>query len=260
MSLAAVQKEFLVHVLDEDRALPSGWTPRHAAGLDIYRNNYRSSLMEALKSSYERTERYVGEDAFSQAAAHHVISRPPNSWTLDAAGEGFAETLADLFADDPDVAELAWLEAAMTDAFVAADAEPLGAAGFAAATAEFGEGDWAAMKLELLPGTAIRPVAFDVATLWRGLSGGEHPGDAARLAGPACLLVWREGYEPVFRLVDAAEGELLGAILSGETYSEACGVLFEDAGDDAAAQAGAMFGRWLHDGLVASVSLPSARG
>lgn len=262
MTLAASQADFMAHVLDEDRALPDGWSERHAAGLAIYRNNYRSSLVEALRSTYERTAAYVGDDAFRQAAAHHLITHPPKSWTLDHAGDGFADTLRELFTSDPEVAELGWLEAAMQRAFVAADAASLNAAGFAEATALFGEEDWSGMQLAFLPGTALALVAHDIPALWRAIDPeGESPSQADRLDAPMHLLVWREGLKPVFRLIDRPEGEAMCALLSGASYGDACAMLVEQLGEEAAiVQAGAMLGRWLHDGLIESVSSPSARG
>lgn len=262
MTLAQSQAEFMANVLDEDHALPAGWSARHAAGLAIYRNNYRTSLVEALRSTFERTAAYVGEDAFRQAAAHHLITHPPGSWTLDHAGDGFAETLRELFKSDPEVAELGWLEAAMQRAFVAADAAPLDAESFAEATALFTEDDWSDMRLRFLPGTALAPVAHDIPALWRAIDpDGEVPKQADRLDAPMHLLVWREGLKPVFRLVDSSEGEAMTGLIGGASYGDACAMLVERLGEEAAiAQAGAMLGRWLHDGLIEGVSSPSARG
>src|SRR3546814_3597676 len=92
--------------------------------MSVYRGNYRSALVEAMRSTYERTEKWVGEAAFRRAAAHHLIAHPPSSWTIDDAGAGFDRTCAELFANDPEVAELAWLEWTMLEAFTAPDVAP----------------------------------------------------------------------------------------------------------------------------------------
>lgn len=193
MTLAAQQGAFMAQVLDEAEPLPPGWTARHAAGFAIYRNNYRTALVEALRETYPRTAHWVGEEPFRAAAAHHLILHPPRSWTLDDAGLGFAETLAGLFAADPEVAELASLEWAMHRAFVAADAVPLDAAGFAAATASFADEDWALFELDFLPGTAVFAVGHDIPAIWREAEA-DRPGSARHpLSAPHGLLVWREG-------------------------------------------------------------------
>ena len=115
MSLAASQAAFMAQVLDEEATLPPAWNATQSEGMAVYRNNYRSSVVEALRSTFERTARWVGEGAFRQAAAHHIIMHPPASWTLDEAGSGFDLTCAELFANDPEVTELAWLEWTRSD-------------------------------------------------------------------------------------------------------------------------------------------------
>ncbi|NVE95830.1 HvfC/BufC N-terminal domain-containing protein [Altererythrobacter lutimaris] len=259
MSLASSQAAFMAQVLDEEASLPSAWGNTQSAGMGVYRNNYRSSVVEALRSTYERTARWVGKDAFRQAAAHHIIMHPPASWTLDAAGQGFDLTCAELFTDDPEVAELAWLEWTMLDIFTMRDQAPLDQAGFAAATADFAESDWGTMRLAFLPGTTQCKVRHDLLALWNKLSSDDFERvDAALEAAQSCV-VWREGERPVFALVPVDEGTVLDAMIEGASYEEACAILARKASSDeevqqAAMRAGAMLGRWLNDGLIAAVN------
>lgn len=253
-TLAEKQQEFMAQVLDDERALPDGWTPRHAAGMDIYRNAYRARLVDALRDTYERTAKWVGEDVYRQAAAHHVITCPPNSWTLDDAGEGFPDTLRGLFAKNPEVPELAWLEWAMHRAFVAANAEPLDAAGFGEAAATFAEEDWANMRLTFLPGTDLLRVSNDISKLWNVLGEDEFERPEVALEGPIYCVVWREALKPVFMQVDNAEGTALALMQKGATYGAMCEELIDLLGEeDAVAEAGAILGRWLHNGLIVSI-------
>jgi hypothetical protein len=252
--LAQQQAAFMAQVLDDEAALPPGWTARHAAGMAVYRNNYRTALVEAMRATYERTARWVGEAAFARAAAHHLILHPPSSWTLDVIGDGFPDTLAELFAHDPEVPELAALEWAMHCAFTAADATPLDGLGLAAATAAFSEEDWGAMRIAFVPGCAVVPASHDLAALWQALATDPFDAPDYALAEPACLQVWREGLNPVFRPVDLAAGRALELALGGASFGEVCAALVEALGEDAGvARAGALLGEWLGDALVASV-------
>mgnify|MGYP002835384385 CR=1 FL=1 len=52
-------------------------------------------------------------------AAPPADAAPPSDWTLDAYPAGFPATLAHIHADSPEIADLAWLEIALADAFVA---------------------------------------------------------------------------------------------------------------------------------------------
>lgn len=253
MTLAAQQKAFMAAIHDEEAALPHRWTARHAAGLDIYRNNYRSALVETIAATFERTQRWVGEESFRRAAAHHLILNPPTGWTLDDAGEGFDATLAELFAGDPEVCELAALEWAMHRAFVAADEASLTATEFAARTAAFAGDDWAALMFDFLPALRMVDVRHDVAALWNALGTEVVSAPDIALAAPHALLVWRESLRPTFRLVDAVDGEALALARAGESFGEICALLVERLGpDEGVARAGALLGQWLQDGLIAS--------
>lgn len=254
MSLAARQQAFMAAILDDEAAPPEGWGARQTAALEVYRNNYRSSLVEALAATFERTQRWVGEESFGKAAAHHVILHPPGSWTIDAAGEGFDATLAGLFANDPEVAELAALEWAMHRAFVAADADSLSMADFAEATAGFSEEEWGGLRFAFTPGAALLSVTHDVGTLWNALRDEEFTAPEIALAAPHAVLVWREGLRPVFRLMDEADGAALASALGGGNFGEICAALVERLGpDEGVARAGALLGQWLQDGLIAGL-------
>lgn len=257
-SLAERQAAFMAQVLYEEAPLPQGWNERHAAGIEVYRGNYRSSLVEALKSTYEKTERWVGEAAFRRAAAHHVITNPPDSWTLDKAGAGFDATCAELFRNDPEVTELAWLEWAMFEVFTAADVAPLDAAQFAMQTSEFGEEQWANLRLEFMPAASARMVKHDLRAIWNALGEDDLVRVNAPLESEQSVLVWREGERSTFMMGSAEEARAFLAAQSGTPYGEICMLLAgqnptEEQAHDAAMRAGALLGRWLNEGMIVSI-------
>jgi hypothetical protein len=254
--LLRAQDEFFACLLDDGALLPMGWDARRAAGMAVYRNAYRTRLIDVLRNMFERTARLVGDDAFSQAAAHHLITHPPTNWTIDLAGAGFAETCTELFANDPDVAEVAWLEWEMHCAFTAADEEPLTLTDFAAATADFDAGQWDALRFALMPGTALRPVTYDLIKLWAALADPPLASQVGRLRKPTWALVWREGEQPVFGLIPDAEGLALAHVQRGGTFGGVCAALMKylDAAD-ATTNAGAMLRNWLELGVIQRIHL-----
>lgn len=252
--LARRQQEFLSALLDEQAPLPAGWQVRHARGLAIYRNNYRGGLIDTLRDTYPRTEVLAGEAAFARAAAHHCITHPPSSWTLDQVGAGFSATCAELFRDDPDVAELAALEWAMQEAFVARDAVPLDASAFAAATAHWDEDGWDGLKLVFVASMHLLRTSRDLPRMWHKLGNGESDCEADCLTEPHSVIVWRESERPVFVLRPPWEGEALAAFREGAGFGRVCGALAAKFGEErAVTEAGAMLARWIGDGLVERV-------
>lgn len=258
MKLADMQGAFMAALLDEEAPPPAQWNDREQAGLAIYRNNYRSSLLDALTETYPRTLRWVGQEPFHAAGAHHLISCPPNGWSLDDAGRGFAETLTGLFPGDPEVAELAWIEWAMACAFTAADCAPFTAQDFAAATTGFNDGQWNDLRLRMAPGLALREVAHDLPPLWNALAADEPSLAQAvlrPLPAPHYCTVWREGWRSTFILVDEDEGLALHHLATGGSYGEACALLLERMDETAAlAKAGTMLGNWLALGLITGIA------
>ncbi|ANY19762.1 hypothetical protein A6F68_01245 [Tsuneonella dongtanensis] len=255
MSLAAVQHDFLAQVLDEDAAMPPHWSARERTGMAIYRNAYRAQLVGALGETFPAVKAWVGDESFARAAAHHAIVNPPSSWSLDHLGAGFDETLEELFANDPEVAELAWLEWHMHLAFVARDAVPLDQAGLAAAIGTVDPEDIAALRFTTLPGLAARRVSHDIPAIWTAAtSNAELPSDY-RLAEAAGIVVWREGLRSVFRPASAGEADCLALAAGGATFGEVCALLGERRADEAsaAAAAGEMLTRWICDGMLAAI-------
>lgn len=258
--LARTQQDFLACVLDDAAPLPPGWNARRAAGMVVYRNAYRARLVDVLRDTFERTARLVGDAAFRQAAAHHLITHPPASWTIDLAGDGFPETCAELFVNDPDVAEVAWLEWAMHSAFTAGDCEPLMPAGFAVATAGYETGQWEGLCLNFMPGTTVRPVTHDLVKLWATLAEPVQPSDVVELRETQWVLVWREAERPTFVLVPAVEGRALADLWGGGTFGALCASLADTIDpNEAATKAGAMLLNWLEMGVIWSIRSQSRR-
>lgn len=259
--LARRQAAFLAAILDDRAPLPSGWGNSQTAGMAVYRGNYRAALMGALAESYERTARYVGKGPFRQARMNHVIANPPSGWTIDDCGAGFADTCTRFFRNNPEVAELAWLERAMLDLATASDTEPLTPQAFAAASAEFGDAEWSGLRLEFQPRAAARLVHHDLQAMWRALGKEGEPIAAPRLKEPQSCLVWREGERPTFLLVEADHAAAFAAMQEGARYAEMIGALLgavdapaPDKVEAAAMRAGAMLGLWLREGIVTGIA------
>lgn len=259
-TLADRQDAFLRSILDESAPLPKGWGNSQAAGMAVYRGNYRSALMGALAETYERTALLLGPKAFAQASINHAIAHPPSGWTIDEAGEGFDETCAKLFPDSPRVAQLAWLEWAMLELATAPDAQRLSAQDFAAASAEFGDEDWGELRLEFQPRAQARLVTHDLEALWRSVGEADQIPDI-QLETPRTCIALREGERPTFTLLDADHVEAFAAMRSGASYGELIAVLLGEnetpSAEDiqkAAMRAGGILGVWLNEGLIVAIN------
>lgn len=173
---AVPQSDFAAALADLSRPVPEGlcaWTgPRPERRFGVYRNNVRVGLTGALAARFPATEAIVGADFFAAMAQAFIAEHPPRSPLLLTYGDDFADFVegfapAQGLAYLPDVLRL---EAARSRAYHAADAEPLGAADFAAVPPE----RLADLVLLPHPSLAVLRSPHPVATLW-AMNAGEMP-------------------------------------------------------------------------------------
>ncbi|MET3709341.1 hypothetical protein ABIC65_000021 [Sphingomonas trueperi] len=245
MRLAALQADFGRWLQAEcpDAATRLGG----GAGLDVYLNNYRSQLVAALESSFPRLQRWLGETAFLAAAARHIEASPPSAWTLDAYGEDFPATIAALYPDDPECAELARIEWALAAAFTTTDVAAL-------SVEALGTVEWETARFAFLPTLAMLPVTTNAAALWQSLVDGTVPPAAQRLPAPGAVLLWRDGFNPSFRTIEQAEATAILQLEAGMPFGALCAALADEHGEaGSAAIVGGWLGAWLRDGLLAAL-------
>lgn len=241
MTLLEAQRVFRVEITasDDDNTQTS-------TGMAIYRDAYRGRLLTALEVSFERTRRWVGEQPFTGAACHYILTNPPRGWTLDDYGASFPEQLAGLFGDDPEVAELAWLEWHMQRAFAALDAPELTAEVLAAVG--YRDQDWA--RVCFVPATSfvMRRVSTNCTDLWESLTGPEIPCEWVKHDPDAYLVVWRRDVSPHYRIIDPEEARALELLTNGATFGDVAAITPPEA-------LGPRLARWLSDGLFSETFL-----
>lgn len=215
--------------------------------LSVYQSNYRSQLIDCLQQSFTQVREWMGDDAFLQAALTHINRHPPHAWTLDAYPHEFGETLASLYPDNPDLHELAWIERALDEAFVARDAACVPASTLAAI-------DWESASLHFTPSLRVRAATTNADEIWTALCAGASPPEGAMLTEPGGLLVWRRGSTCSLKRVDDVEYEALLHVLRDRSFASLCDKLAARLGEaDGIARAGALLATWFASELVTGV-------
>lgn len=217
-----------------------------AAGLDVYQNNFRGQIIACLEESFPVTRAWLGDGAFRCAIVAHLAQSPPNSWSLDHYPAEFRATLSKLYPSDAEVAELALLELALSEAFVAADAPPVTAG-------ELAEVDWNTARMHLSPSLRSVPLTTNAPAIWSAITAGAAPPALAAQPVASELLVWRFDERPRFRTADLAEAGALRQVRGGMNFGALCARLAETGGDDPARIAGGWLAQWLSDGLIVKI-------
>ncbi|MHA6205264.1 HvfC/BufC family peptide modification chaperone [Dyella soli] len=247
MKLVEMQREFRHWLVASSGAIETRLDGTARPGLAVYQNNYRTQLIGCLQMSYPLLRTWLGDDAFLRAAITHVDRRPPHAWTLDAYGADFGDTLRALFPRNPDVHELAWIEWALSESFVAADVPPMPGD-------ELGQVDWDSARLRLSPSLRLRALTTNADAIWSALQQGAQPPESAMLAAPAGLLVWRQGFTSRLQATDVVAYAALQLLRDDDGFDSLCDALVEHLGEEAGvARAGTLLANWLAAGIVAGV-------
>ncbi len=246
--LAQMQEQFrewLVNASDDDH-LRNGLNS--SLGLATYQNNYRTQLVNVLRASYPQVLLRMGDGAFLQAAIHHIDHHLPSSWTLDAYGADFGDSLLALYPRNPDLVELAWIEWSLSEAFVAPDTDGV-------SLDELAGIDWDTARLILTPSLRHLDATTNVTAVWSALQDGLEPPEAEMLESPAGVIVWRRDFHSRLKQMDAIERDALLSLHRDAHFTALCDTLVEQLGDDAgAAKAGALLVEWLQLGIVTGIS------
>jgi len=248
MSMFALQRDMRAWLVSEDNVAAERLGLATAPGLRVYQNNYRAQLVACLEESFARTRDWIGGAAFHAAVIAHIGRVPPSSWTLDAYPRDFPATLTTRYPDDPEIAELAWIDWALGEAFVGPDAVAL-------TVEELGDVDWDRATLRFTPTLDIAELTTNAPAIWSALAAGEEPPGMHVLPEPGAILVWREDHASRFRAIDQIERQALLSVRAGLPFADLCTAMVDMLGEeDGIARAGQLLGQWVRDGMVVAIA------
>lgn len=216
----------------------------------IYSDMYLFRLAAALREDYPLLARLLGDEEFFSLGAAYARAHPSRHPSLARLGADLRSSLRERAGYRADLADLAALEWARAEAFVAADEQPLGEE----ALRSLGE-DAAGARLSLVPCVRLLSLQNDVAGLWADLEASRAPQPPR--PGPSSLVVWRKGFEVFHAAVSAEELSALSAVQGGATLGEAFEA-FAALPDPTGAALDAL-ASWIGEGLLARID-PTASG
>lgn len=208
--LKKIQARFAADLLHTDR-------PRGAMG--VYHDNLRANFRRSLAIAYPALQRLVGDAYFDQLALEWRARTPSRSGDLHPIGAGFSEFLRAHFAGSAFtasryafLAEVAALEWAWQESFLAADAPTLEPSALNAWPAE----QWPQLQLGLHPAFRFVASRYPVHALWCANRTDSAPDAVIDLdRGGECVVLSRPHHEVLVRCVTAGELEFLQALQTG---------------------------------------------
>ena len=226
--------------------------------LQVYRNGFLRTCVEALRAGYPSVERLVGEERFPALARPYVEAHPPRVASLVGYGEDFPRFVED--ARDTHrldyLASFATLDRAWSEVWFAEDAHP------PETTAPAGVFDDAEalmnLRGRLAPWVRLVPLDHCALQAWSRLRRGGLGQRIEVPRAPRHVLIRRCGSEIVYRDLERPEHVFIAGIAAGQPCAEAAGAALEaDAGFDLVAA----FASLLHHRIAAfEHGEPAGRG
>jgi hypothetical protein len=201
--------------------------PGAAARLQIYRNHFSVTLVEALEATYPVLRRLVGAEYFTRAARRFIRTAPPAGPCLFEYGQAFPDHIA----QEPGAAPLVYLrdvgrlEWAVNAAYHAADAPRLAAT----ALADLPVARLLEVRLTLQPSCRLVSSPYPIDRIWKvNQSCGGGDGETVDLAaGGVRLFVYREREEVGWQKLAAGEFAFVRALAVGANLQEAAAAAAE---------------------------------
>jgi hypothetical protein len=191
-----------------------------ARQFNVYRNNFRISLTDALADIFPVVEQLVGREFFGFMADRYIRTHPSRSGNLHNLGCAMAEFLSHFKPVHelpylPDVARLEWAYHEVFHAAAPAAFEPKALA--TVAVERYRE-----LHFDLGPACRLVRSSFPIFRIWQVIQP-DYVGDnhVNLEEGPEAVLVVRPELEVELRRVDSAESAFLKALDSGNSLGAA---------------------------------------
>lgn len=220
----SLHDDFAAALLAPDQACPKGLVSRNGADpasrFAVYRNNVRSSLINALATAYPVTLQLVGEEFFRAMAGLFVQACPPTSPLISEYGSAFPAFIQDFepAASVPYLADIARLERLRVRAYHAADTQPLDQQAILQVIE--GQTDVGKLRLQLHPSLATLNSAFAVVAVWAA-----HQSDGALATlnpwHAQAALVLRQGLEVRVFAIDSGSATFINSLAHGSPLEKA---------------------------------------
>lgn len=209
---------------------------------DVYAEAYFWRIHDVLAEDFAQTRRALGE-GFHALALDYLDAHPSEDPNLAFIGRRLPDFLRahPLGRARPWLADLAALESARAEIFLARDGRPIDLHALWRIDPE----RFAALRLALVPALAVVRMSSRADLAWLALHDGAALEEPA--SEPVSVRVWRQEFVVYHRAMDGAEAEALDRAQAGRPLAVVC----EPFGAaDVAFQA---LGSWVRDGMVAGL-------
>lgn len=255
LALRELQQQFATALYDAESTAVQGCI--EAGGitapqrLQIYRNNLRTTLTEALAATYPVVRRLVGDDFFERCAHHYITLEPSRSGNVSDYGARFAGCLqqfppAQALPYLPDVARLEW---ARHEAAKHPCAAPFPLARLASIAPEY----WGTLHLYLHPSSQLVTSDYPILAIWLANQEAAVNSTVALTPTQEFLLIVRHVDDVQILRLTASEHAFLEQCRIGAPFDAACAAALDQHAD---LDVTALLSRFIAERIIVDFSPP----
>lgn len=254
-ALHELQHEFIQYLVDDKSTdiitrVESTKDRSAAQRVALYGDAYQLRLKEALSTDYERLHAYLGDELFDNVMTQYIRCYPSHYTSLRDYGQHMVVLLNEMpmFAEHPEVVELAQIEQAFANSFDAKDCQHCSLDDLHTVKPEL----WPDLTFQFSTSVQLLALNYNSFQIWRALSDEETPSEPQQT--PATWLIWRRDLITHFRALDEAEIAALRIALNSGTFAEICTVLLDYFDEqDTPLQAVSYIKQWINDRMVCCI-------
>jgi hypothetical protein len=251
-ALQTIQQQMLQAVLADKaaklHAIRSDEIADASQRLSVYHHGYRVRLRDALKNEFIGLQCMAGR-SFEALLDAYIATHASEHYNIRWYGADLASFLdeASPWRNKPQLAEMAYLDWAISTAFDAEDEPCRGIADLSSVPPH----TWATLRLRMQTHLRVLTIAHNVDAFRRAADSGASRPHLRRCALARRLVVWRKDTTVHYRTLDRDEWPVMNAALEGETFASLCERLAARHGAAAAMQRMVtLLQRWLEAGLI----------
>jgi hypothetical protein len=223
-----------------------------AERLEIYAAMWLWRQVEALRAEFPALHACLGAERFVVLCRDYLRAHPSDHHVIGRLGRQLPAYLrAHPAPERDDLGDLAELEWARSDVFLAADSSAIDRG----AVRALAPSELASASLRFAPSLRLLSLAHPAHEVWVRATAGEAAGPAP--AAPAWIAVWRAGHDVFHTALDRHEALALRAAISGASLLDVCARFA--AVDEPVAAGFAALASWIDERWVAAV-VRSGRG
>ena len=191
-----------------------------ARRFNVYRNNFRSSIIDALAAIYPAVEQLVGREFFGFLADRYIRANPSRSGNLLCMGNAMADFLKRFHAVSqlPYLADVARLDWAYHTVFHASAAALFDTN----ALEQFAAKEYPKLRFDLGPACRLVCSTYPIFRIWK-VNQEHYDGDKVVNLddGPESVLVVRPELDVEVWRLDSVDAAFLGSLANGNNLGEA---------------------------------------